>query len=224
MVSYIIISVVCAVLLAADQVTKAVIDSNLQVNGKEISVIDNFFSIANVHNTGAAWGMLGNATVFLAILSIIMAAAVLFVYVQVKPALLKLSTALIFVGAIGNVIDRIRLGYVVDFLHFYNLFGFYNFPCFNVADICVTSGVIGLAIFMIFYASKKRAFREGTVLSRYFDRDREKKNANETAALTEQPAGGFDESYDGEETTWDADAPVRDETDDLPDTDAGDDV
>ncbi|MBP5313249.1 MAG: signal peptidase II [Clostridia bacterium] len=224
MVSYIIISVVCAVLLAADQVTKAVIDSNLQVNGKEISVIDNFFSIANVHNTGAAWGMLGNATVFLAILSIIMAAAVLFVYVQVKPALLKLSTALIFVGAIGNVIDRIRLGYVVDFLHFYNLFGFYNFPCFNVADICVTSGVIGLAIFMIFYASKKKAFRDGTVLSRYFDRNREKKNANEAAASKKQSAGGFDESYDGEEMTWDADAPVRDETDDLPDTDAGDDV
>lgn len=184
MVSYIVIGVVSLLLLVADQVVKVIIDSNLVQNGDGIVVIGNFFSITNVHNKGAAWGVFQDATIPLAILSVLMAAVVLYVFIQADSNLVKLSAALIFVGAIGNVIDRFRLGYVVDFLHFYNLFGFYDFPTFNIADICVTSGVIGLIIYFIFCSRKKNAFRQGTRLHRWFY---EKKTPEEGKGASEEP-------------------------------------
>lgn len=185
MVSYIIISVVCLVLLAADQITKVIIDTNY-LEGQVVSVvIKDFFSITKVHNTGAAWGIFDNATLLLAIFSLILAAFIFFAFLQVKPALLKLAAGLIFVGAIGNVVDRFRLGYVVDFLSF-RLFGFYDFPVFNVADICVVSGTIGIMIFLLFYSSKTRAFREGTVLSRLFSGKNKKTDTPPAEETTEE--------------------------------------
>ena len=148
-------------MVVADQVTKAVISANVV---GEIPVIKDFFDIVCWHNTGAAWGIFDNATLVLGIFSFVFSALILLVYLQTDAGFLKLSLSLIIAGAVGNGIDRIRLGYVVDFLSFDNLFG-YQFPAFNVADICVTGGCIGIIIFLLFM-SKKQAFRRDTFCER----------------------------------------------------------
>ena len=82
-----------------------------------------------------------------------------------KPVLFCFSA--ILGGACGNLIERMRLGYVTDFLAF-NIFG-YNFPNFNFADMCITVGCIILAIYIIFFHKKDiPLFRDGTVLHRIF--------------------------------------------------------
>lgn len=205
MVSYFVICAVGLVLLVADQVVKVIIDTNFAVATDEIVVIKNFFSITNVHNTGAAWGIFNNATVVLTVVSILMALLLIFVFTQADSNLFKLAVALLIVGAIGNVIDRIRLGYVVDFLHFYNLFGFYDFPTFNIADICVTSGVIGLLIYIIFVSTKKKAFRLNTPLYTFFYG---KKNVDPEEA---EAGDGIDQGNDSPEIT---DSQEKQETED----------
>ena len=99
---------------------------------------------------------------------------------------------LLAAGAIGNVIDRIRLGYVTDFLSFYNLFG-YEFPAFNVADICVTAGSIGLVIYLIFLSSKKKAFREGTPLYKFLYKEKAERYKLRVAPSINlrEPGGGL---------------------------------
>jgi signal peptidase II len=109
----------------------------------------------------------------------------LYAYISAESSFFKLPLALILAGAIGNVIDRIRLGYVVDFLSFDNLFG-YSFPAFNVADICVVAGSIGLLIYVIFLSRKKEAFREGTFLRKLFaEENAESKDMVETSSEEE---------------------------------------
>ncbi len=167
MVSYIVISVVSVLLIAIDQITKAIISSKIAYAVEEIVVIENFFDIVHWHNTGAAWGIFSDKTWILTVFTVISVCFVLFCYACAKPAFLKLSLGLIVAGAVGNLIDRIRLGYVIDFLSFDNLFG-YSFPAFNVADICITSGAIGIIIYIIFMVKKTEPFRKGTVLERFF--------------------------------------------------------
>ena len=79
---------------------------------------------------------------------------------------------------------------MTDFLSFYTLFG-YEFPAFNVADICVTAGSIGLVIYLIFLSSKKKAFREGTPLYKFLYKEKAEKqeqpDLNEKTEPSEQP-------------------------------------
>lgn len=172
MISYIIISIVGAVMAVLDQVTKAVIcnvfPDGQSTTANEIVVIEDFFDIVRWHNTGGAWGMLGDYTWLLCIMTVICIGFVLYSYICADSKLLKLSLMLILSGAVGNLIDRLRLGYVVDFLSFDNLFG-YSFPAFNVADICVTAGTIGIIIFLLFLSRKTDAFRKGTLPHKFFD-------------------------------------------------------
>lgn len=186
--SYIIISTVCVLMLVTDQVTKVLIDRHLPAAG--IDVIGNFFAIRKVYNTGAAWGVLPNATMILAVVSMIVALLLLFAYTQADSNLVKLALGLLVAGAVGNVIDRFRLGYVIDFLSFYNLFG-YSFPVFNVADICVTSGAIGILIFLIFYSRKKKMFRENTLCHRLLsEKDDKGQKAARSGGVNSETAAG----------------------------------
>ncbi len=152
-------------MIFADQFTKFLVSTKIEYNVGSVNVIKNFFALVNWHNTGAAWGIFSKNTMILAIISIVCAAVIIFLYAQADSAFLKLVLALLSAGAIGNAIDRIINGYVVDFLSFYNLFG-YNFPAFNVADICVCSGCIGLLIYVIFLSKKYPAFRENTLAAK----------------------------------------------------------
>jgi signal peptidase II len=127
------------VIVALDQWTKILVTHKMAVGEgfSPIAFLGDFFTIVHWRNTGAAFGLFQNANTILLVVSIIIAIAVLFYYqvVNTKDWLAKVSLTLIFAGAAGNIIDRIKFGYVIDFL------SFGHFPVFNVADSAVTVGV-----------------------------------------------------------------------------------
>lgn len=130
------------VLLIIDQITK------YMVYGKSINIINNFFSIEYSINTGAAFSLFTGKTVFLIIISIIMLYYIIKEFYIDKSNINLLSLCLIIAGTLGNLIDRIFKGYVVDFLSF-KIFGYY-FPIFNCADVYIVCGAIILLIRMFF--------------------------------------------------------------------------
>lgn len=134
-------------IVAADQLSKFFIVSNMQL-GDSIKIIDGFLYITHTRNTGAAWGIFGEHTEYLAIFSVVATIALIVLLLYIKRAFGAFSLALIIGGAVGNAIDRIRLGWVVDFIDAY-IFG-YDFPAFNVADSAITAGVFLLIIYMLF--------------------------------------------------------------------------
>lgn len=134
------------VLVTIDQFSKYLITQNLFDGVKEIKLIDNFFYITNVKNYGAGFSILQNQRIFLIIVTIIAIIFVAYLLIKSKNSepLNRVCYILIIGGAIGNLIDRITLGYVIDFLDFY-IFG-YDFPVFNLADCFLTVGCFLLII------------------------------------------------------------------------------
>lgn len=129
--------------IIADQVTK-----HLVPVGTHIEIIKGFFYITYCENRGAAFSILQNFRWGFIILTIIAVAVMIRFMVTQKHTLARLSLALITGGALGNMIDRLIKGYVIDFFDFYP-FG-YDFAIFNVADICITIGVALLLVYIIF--------------------------------------------------------------------------
>lgn len=141
--------VLALLLLAADQISKIYVSAHMSLL-ESITVIDGFFRITYTHNKGAAWGMLQGLGDVFAIVAIIIS-VLMIAYLWRNKTLLKwerFSVILIIAGALGNMIDRIRLKYVVDFMDFI-IFG-YDFPVFNIADSCLTVGVTILVIITLF--------------------------------------------------------------------------
>ncbi len=137
--------ILIAGLTILDQLTKAMISTNPSAFAN-VEVIPGFFHITYVKNAGAAWSMLSGQRVLLSLISAAAVIGMLWVLqrtVAKKQKLNSLALSLMIAGALGNLIDRLMLGSVRDFLNFY-IFG-YDFPVFNVADICLTIGV-GLLI------------------------------------------------------------------------------
>jgi signal peptidase II len=134
-------------IVAADQITKYLTVTYLKPLGS-IPVIEGIFNLTYVENRGAAFGILQNQRWFLVILPIIIVAAVVFYLVTHRrdSVLRRISLAVILGGALGNLIDRIFHGYVIDMLQT----AFIEFPVFNVADSAVVCGTILLAIQMLF--------------------------------------------------------------------------
>jgi signal peptidase II len=137
-----------AFLLALDQASKCLIQRFFFVHESK-EIIPGFFNITYVQNKGAAFGLLGTlpgaSTLFVIIA--LMAIVLILMYIrQIKEedVWILLCFALILTGAVGNLIDRFRLGSVVDFLDVY--YRGWHWPAFNVADSCITIGVILLAI------------------------------------------------------------------------------
>lgn len=128
-----------------DQLTKWVIRQYLSLY-QSIVVIPNFFNITYLRNPGAAFGILSQANPLIIkplffVLSVvaIVAMAALYYKAQADDRLTRSAMCLIFSGAAGNIIDRLTLGEVVDFLDFY-LYA-YHWPAFNIADISISVGV-----------------------------------------------------------------------------------
>lgn len=156
----------CILMVLADQLTKWLITVFIPYGG-DIRIIPDFFDISHVLNTGAAWGILNQHTVLLSVVTLI--ACLLIVYLLIVSVNAWLTSALLMIlsGAVGNLIDRIFRGEVVDFLSFH--FGSYDFPSFNVADICITCGCILLLIIVIFVAKDGNTlFCEGSLARRWF--------------------------------------------------------
>ncbi|MBE7082117.1 MAG: signal peptidase II [Clostridiales bacterium] len=123
-------------------------------DGENMDVIKGFFRIESLPNgnTGGAFGILGNNTTLLIVLSIVfIAALVVFnIFLKYKNYFYAISMGLIFSGALCNLYDRIKFGRVRDFIKL----EFINFPTFNIADIAICVGVIMLAIYLIFIMPK----------------------------------------------------------------------
>ena len=134
-----------ALLVAADQIVKFAVADNIEYVRGEVSVIDGFFSLVHWHNDGGMWGLFPGKVVYLAYIASAVGLIMLFFAIYIRDFLPQLSVFMIIAGAVGNVIDRFRLGYVIDFLSF-NFWG-YQYPAFNIADSCVTVGIFILLIF-----------------------------------------------------------------------------
>src|SRR5437763_4090881 len=142
-----------AATLVLDRWTKVLIQNRFDLN-ESISIIDGFFDITYVRNTGVAFGIFSSisspAKSLLLSIFTACAAVVVITYSVRSPArnrLLQVALALILGGALGNLYDRLAYGYVVDFLEFYA--GTYHWPSFNVADAAITTGVVLLALEII---------------------------------------------------------------------------
>lgn len=150
-----------AVVFILDQLTKWWISSNMQVGGM-ISIIDGYIRLRYTHNTGAAFGFWRDGSGIISVFAPIVIAGIVIVFVRLgNPSRLStLAAGLIVGGALGNLLDRLRLGYVVDFVEVYNPninWGgtIYTFPVFNVGDSGITIGVILILAVMIFSKEEK---------------------------------------------------------------------
>jgi signal peptidase II len=148
------IVVIAGAIVVLDQITKAAALQHL-IPGVAIVLVDGLLSLTLVMNTGLAFGLLAGLPAawrwVVALLSIVALIVLARVAVRVLagggwPA--RLAVALIFGGAVGNLIDRARFGAVVDFVDAH--YGVYHWPAFNVADSAITVGVALLALHLIF--------------------------------------------------------------------------
>ncbi|HHT40011.1 MAG: signal peptidase II [Acholeplasmatales bacterium] len=144
-------------IIALDQVTKLLAQNYLpNPNEERLKIIKNFFYLIEVHNTGAAWGMFKGSTLMLVLVPLI--ALVIFFYLISKSnfktmKFYSVGISLMIGGTIGNLIDRVFRGYVIDFLDF-DIFG-YSYPTFNVADMALVIGVIMFAIDILFLETRR---------------------------------------------------------------------
>ncbi len=137
-----IVSLIAFFIVILDQFTKLLILGSLEEN-QRIVLINNVFHLTFVKNTGAGFGILKGFGPFLIVFSIVVIGIILYYLKEIgeREHLLQLLMAFVLGGTVGNLIDRLRLGYVVDFLDFR------IWPVFNSADSFVTIGVIGLIIY-----------------------------------------------------------------------------
>ncbi len=140
-----IIIILSIIFLIIDQITKILVVNSL-VPGENIEIIKNIFSIIYTNNTGAAFSILLGKRIFLIVVAILIIGILLY-YIKknkVDGKLNIIAFSLIIGGSLGNLIDRIVRGYVVDFISI--KLGSYNFPIFNIADTLIVVGVFLLLI------------------------------------------------------------------------------
>ena len=144
---------IAAVLL--DQLTKYWAAASLKGN-EPFVIIKGVFELRYLENRGAAFGLMQNMQIVFVIGAVAVIAAVLFLYGKMPPAArflpLRVCAVLLCAGAVGNMIDRLRLNYVIDFFYFRLI----DFPIFNVADIYVSVGTAALAVLILFYYKCKK--------------------------------------------------------------------
>ncbi len=135
------------ILIAADQGIKLAVRTNFE-QFESVPVIQDFFHLTYVQNKGAAFGMLQNKTWIFIVLTVAVVGYIIYYITKHKniDKKLKLILSVIVAGAIGNLIDRIVLGYVVDMFDFRGIWQF----IFNFADICVVMGTLSLLVLVLF--------------------------------------------------------------------------
>lgn len=140
--------IVGAVLVIIDQIIKYFVFAYLQPVGS-VSVIDNIFSLTYVENKGVAFGMFSDMRwIFVALTSILLVIIIFYMFKKrPKGKFFYVCAALIIGGGIGNLIDRIFYGYVIDYLSL----SFFP-PVCNFADYCITAGTIMLVIYLLFFS------------------------------------------------------------------------
>ncbi len=163
MVWYALVAVVVVLL---DQLSKAVIVGNFRLYEVK-AVIPGFFNLVHVQNPGAAFSLLADMDspwrhYFFVVISLVAVAGLSWYYFscrnEIGVAKAALAVGLLAGGAVGNLIDRVRLGVVTDFLDFY--YGSWHWPAFNVADSAICVGAALLIIFNIFPAKENKGKKQ----------------------------------------------------------------
>ena len=151
---YILLVAVAGLVVLADQITKALISKYLPYS-QSITFIPGFFDITHIHNPGGAFGLMANMgettrTMVFLLASSLAVGLIFYFYKKTPPSFtfLAIGFALIFGGAIGNLVDRVRLGVVIDFLDVY--IGKYHWPAFNIADSAITVGILIFGYHLLF--------------------------------------------------------------------------
>jgi signal peptidase II len=133
-----------ALVIAVDQVVKALVSNSLK-SGRVIELLNGAVQLDYTVNTGAAFGIVRNGDVLFALVAIVVSAGILIYYRRVagRPLFVRAALGLILGGAVGNLIDRVRLGYVVDFIDLR------WWPVFNLADSAIVIGVLLLVLYAL---------------------------------------------------------------------------
>ena len=156
LVVYFLIS---ALLVGLDQWSKYLTVQKISL-GETKEFIPGFLSLTHLRNTGAAWSLLEGKMIFFYVITVIVSVVIIYLLIKNYKKSIWYSVGLSFVlaGAIGNFIDRVRLGYVVDMLQT----DFMNFPIFNVADSTLVVGVICIFIYLILDEKAAKEDKNGT--------------------------------------------------------------
>lgn len=156
MKKYILSVTIASVVILIDQITKYIIKTHFPLN-KSMAVINGFFHITHVKNTGGAFSLLSGANSLFFIIASALALVIIFIYLagtSNNKFWVIFSISLIAGGAVGNMIDRLRSGEVTDFLDFF--YKGHHWPAFNIADSAITTGVFIIFIDMIFSRKGKQ--------------------------------------------------------------------
>jgi signal peptidase II len=157
---YLFLAAVAGTVLILDQITKSIVQERMRIH-ESVPIVERFFSLTYIRNPGAAFGLFadhGNGLRMAFFVTISVVAIVflwtLFVKTPKEAFVGRLSMAMVMGGAMGNLVDRIRFGEVVDFLDFY--VGSYHWPAFNVADSSIS---IGVALMVWYFIQADRRAR-----------------------------------------------------------------
>ena len=144
--------IIAAVIVGLDQFFKYMVISNISLTDT-VEFIKGIINFVYVKNTGAAFGIFAGKTYILSIVSVLVCAALILFMIKNKnkSTILSLSLSMVLGGAIGNLIDRIVRGYVIDYIEPM----FIDFPVINFADVAITVGAFLLVIYVIFFDGKK---------------------------------------------------------------------
>ena len=156
LVAYFLIS---ALLVGLDQWSKYLTVQNISL-GETKEFIPGFLSLTHLRNTGAAWSLLEGKMIFFYVITVIVSVVIIYLLIKnyKKSNWYSVGLSFVLAGAIGNFIDRVRLGYVVDMLQT----DFMNFPIFNVADSTLVVGVICIFIYLILDEKAAKEGKNGT--------------------------------------------------------------
>lgn len=151
--------IIAIILAAADQIIKYFVVSGMSVGETAFSVL-NIFDITYLQNRGAAFSILSGRLSLLSLISVVFCVGAVIYWIRKKPEhpLLKTALVMMFSGALGNGIDRIFRGFVVDYISA----SFVSFPVFNLADICITVGAAFLAVYFIWFDKEDKNAENNT--------------------------------------------------------------
>ncbi len=197
------LAAIFAVLVAADQVTKVLAADMLKTVGSSAEFIPGFIRFEYCENTGMAWSLLSDKTFLLTIVSAAMVAILVYFLVRFykpMPNLIKVAIVIICAGAVGNLIDRIAFNYVRDFI----AFDFVDFPVFNIADSCVTIGVIILAVGLIFVKSGREFLKAMDEEDKKKSEERKARRMESKSSAQSAEPEGTDRSAESAEETEEA--------------------
>ena len=146
---YLLMGLFAAVIVAADQLSKLWVVANIPLHTR-VDAIDGLFHLTYVQNTGAAFSSFQGQRWLFALVFLLFTAAIIWEFSKKRMGFSNFERwciAAVFAGGLGNMIDRLRLGYVVDMI----AVEFISFPVFNVADCFITCGCIALMVSLIFF-------------------------------------------------------------------------